>query len=142
MVIPQNLRSKLLIVDPHTGFQVAHVKDCDPDPEKGWLEVYTTTPCCNDPDMQMLVVTKDKDGKEQTDRRNYTFMVITDTGTGNQHYATRRLTGVAFDVISRVTGEVMYEVPLSGRIPELYLDPAAAAAKMQALPEAQPERRL
>lgn len=131
MVIPKHLRSKLIIVDPHSSRQIPHVKDCDADPERGWLEVYTTTPCCNDPDMQMLMITKNAQGQEQTERRNYTFIVITETGSGQQHYATRML-NIDFDVVDKFSGEVMYEVRRGLQVSFVHLDPAAAAAQKQA----------
>lgn len=130
MQIPQHLRGRLLVVDPHTGHQVMHVKACDPDPEKGWLEVYITTACPLDDQMHMIVVI---DGVTST--RNYTFMVLTDCGTGNQTYMTKALQ-VDFDVIDKDTGEVLYECRRGNPISQRFLDPSGAASEIQGVAQA------
>lgn len=130
MQIPQHLRGRMLVVDPHTGHQVMHVKACDPDPVKGWLEVYITTACPLDDQMHMIVVI---DGVTTT--RNYTFMVLTDTGTGAQMYMTTNVT-CDFDVIDKDTGEVFYECRRGYPISQRFLDPSGVASEIQGVAQA------
>jgi hypothetical protein len=102
MVISYEKARNWLVVDPDSGIVIPHVRSSDPD--KGWIEVYSTTACHPKADLDMIVI---QDGV--TDTRPYTFIEMRDPKTNRKEWLTRRLY-CRFDVVDKYSGEVIFEV--------------------------------
>lgn len=106
-VISWQKAKNLVVVDPDTGIQIPHVKSVDP--QAGWLEVYSTTPCAPSEGMEMVFITNAPDGSQVTERFFYTFVDMRDPATGQKYRLTARHHG-RYDLVDRYSGEVVNEV--------------------------------
>jgi hypothetical protein len=120
-VIDWGKAKHLLVVDPFTGLQIPHVKAADP--EASYLECYSTTACAPFEGMEMLLVEKQPDGSEVTEKVWYTFVSMRD-GLGRRSYLSTGAGG-AFDLVNKYTGEVEFESRSQRQVPLRFRDPAA-----------------